>query len=298
MLQVEQIFSWSSWQPLNGCWRGSLIPNLPGLYRIRRVNRDDLDYIGQTGEGTMTLKKRLGMLRGVYEEEMPYRDPHTAAPALWALRHSSNCEFEVSVLPVQGTTSWRKGLEALAISLYRQKYSQSPTVNFGRMPVGYRMSTSNNSKLVQAGKRFRGGLISELEQSHLPGISPLGELQKDLQTNHWCGHQWSDWIPLTLAGLTSLANNSLGLYRIRSSNQLELLYIGQGIIKARLANHLGKAQNPKTEQEQVFANARVLECSWVINNSWVPHQRLELENDLIAAHLLFMETVPNAQFLG
>lgn len=61
--------------PLNGCWRGSLIPNLPGLYRMRRVNRDDLDYIGQTGEGTMTLKKRLGMLRGVYEEEMPYRDP-------------------------------------------------------------------------------------------------------------------------------------------------------------------------------------------------------------------------------
>lgn len=171
-------FSWSSWQPLNGCWRGSLIPNLPGLYRIRRVNRDDLDYIGQTGEGTMTLKKRLGMLRGVYGQDMPYRDPHTAAPALWALRHSSNCEFEVSVLPVQGTTSWRKGLEALAISLYRQKYSQSPTVNFGRMPVGYRMSTSNNSKLVQAGKRLRGGLISELEQSHLPGISPLAELQK------------------------------------------------------------------------------------------------------------------------
>jgi len=298
MLQVEQIFSWSSWQPLNGCWRGLLIPNQPGLYRMRRVNRDDLDYIGQTGEGTMTLKKRLGMLRGVYNEEMPYRDPHTAAPALWALRHSSNCEFEVSVLPVQGTTSWRKGLEALAISLYRQKYSQSPTVNFGRMPVGYRMSTSNNSKLVQAGKRLRGGLISEPEQSHLLGISPVGELQKDLQSNHWCGHQWSDWVPLTKAGLTSLANNSLGLYRIRSCNQPELLYIGQGIIKARLANHLDKAQNPKTEQGHVFANAGILECSWVINNSWVHHQRLELENDLIAAHLLFIETAPIAQFLG
>ncbi|MBD2560710.1 MULTISPECIES: hypothetical protein [Nostoc] len=297
MLQVEQIFSWSSWQPLNGCWRGSLIPNLPGLYRMRRVNRDDLDYIGQTGEGTMTLKKRLGMLRGVYKEEMPYRAPHTAAPALWALRHSSNCEFEVSVLPVQGTTRWRKGLEALAISLYRQKYSQSPTVNFGRMPVGYRMSTSNDFKLVQTGKRRRGGLISELEQSHLPGISPKGELQKDLQSNHWCDHQWSDWVPLTKAGLTSLANNSSGLYRIRGSNQLELLYIGQGIIKARLADHLCKAQNPETEQEHIFANSGTLECSWAINHLWITHQRLELENDLIAAHILFAEKVPDAQFL-
>jgi len=59
------------------------IPLLPGLYRIRRIGRDDLDDIGQTGMSTMTLRKRLGRLRGINGEVMPYRDLHTAGPALY-----------------------------------------------------------------------------------------------------------------------------------------------------------------------------------------------------------------------
>ena len=35
----------------------------PSLYRIRRVGRADLDYIGQTGVG---LRRRLAMLSGIY----------------------------------------------------------------------------------------------------------------------------------------------------------------------------------------------------------------------------------------
>jgi hypothetical protein len=54
--------------------------------------------------GTMTLRKRISMLRGVYGPVMPYRDPHTAAPGLWALRHQAGCDFEASVLVVDGTT--------------------------------------------------------------------------------------------------------------------------------------------------------------------------------------------------
>src|SRR5436190_5983999 len=52
-------------------------------------------------------------------------------PALWALRHSTNCDFEVSVVAISGNAPWRKGLEALAIGLYRQQHGRSPTVNFG-----------------------------------------------------------------------------------------------------------------------------------------------------------------------
>jgi hypothetical protein len=72
---------------------------------------------------------------------MPYRDPHTGAPALWALLHAQGCTFEASVLPVQGDTRYRKGLEALALALYRQGCGESPTVNFGRMLRGYRFFT-------------------------------------------------------------------------------------------------------------------------------------------------------------
>jgi len=173
MLPCDLLFTWSDWQPLELCWRGSVIPSKPGLYRIRRAGRDDLDYFGQTGRGTMTLKKRLGMLSGIYANEMPYRDPHTAGPALWALRHSLACNFEVSVLPVQGTTPWRKGLEALAISLYRQQVRQSPTVNFGRITEGYAISSK---RLVKEGQGFRGGLTDRSHANHLPSIAPTGTL--------------------------------------------------------------------------------------------------------------------------
>src|SRR3954452_14368565 len=106
---------WPAWLPLWECWLGRTLPNVPGLYRIRRVGRDDLDYIGQTGKGGMTLKKRMGMLRGVYGEEMPYRDPHTAGPALWALRHMSQCDFEVSVAEVIGETPSEPELRAVIV---------------------------------------------------------------------------------------------------------------------------------------------------------------------------------------
>src|SRR5437763_12497247 len=162
MEYVAELLTWSPWQPLQGSWLGSRLPSRPGLYRIRRSGRDDLDYLGQTG---LTLKQRLGMLRGVYADQMPYRDPHTAAPALWALRHSLHCDFEVSVVPVAGSTQWRKGLEALAISLYRQEHRQSPSFEFGRMPLGYRMSSQNNAKRVAAAKRFRGGPMPEVDAS-------------------------------------------------------------------------------------------------------------------------------------
>src|SRR5690242_51447 len=158
--------AWSTWQLLYESWLSGRLPDRPGLYRIRRTGRSDLDYIGQTGMGNMTLRQRAGMLRGVFAEEMPYRDPHTAGPALWALRYAITknednntndwSTFEISVVPVEGDTPWRKGLECVAIGLYRQEHGCSPTVNWGRMPLGYRMSSGNNARLVAAGKRQRG----------------------------------------------------------------------------------------------------------------------------------------------
>lgn len=115
------------------------VPALPGLYRIRRVGLPHWDYIGQTGVGRMNLRRRMAMLRGVYAEQMPYRDPHTAGSGLWALRQRGGGPLEVSFGPVDAPTPWRKGLEAVAIALHRQEHGRSPTLNFGRMPTGYRL---------------------------------------------------------------------------------------------------------------------------------------------------------------
>jgi hypothetical protein len=284
-------YEWQSWVTLDGASKEPVLPREPGLYRIRRVGSAGVDYIGQTGVG---IRARVRMLRGIWASEMPYRDPHTAAPALWALIRATRCEFEVSALPVLDDASWRKGLEAVAIALYRQECGRSPTVNFGRMPSGFRMSSGNTARLVAAGKRFRGGPSRIADASHRAGIAPTGSLGGDPYDRGWCGHRWSAWLPLE----EFRAVSGSGLYRLRSANSMGLLYIGQGALRPRLAAHHRKTRpGSDAKQEQIFARATGLEFSYVIGE-WEAHERLELETDLIGAHVLKLGRVPPAQFVG
>jgi hypothetical protein len=283
---------WSPWCSLENCWQGSAIPAEPGLYRIRRAADESVDYIGQTG---LTLRRRLAMLTGIYKAEMPYRDPHTAAPAFWALRHALGCSLEASVVPVPGNTRYRKGLEALALALYRQRYRRSPTVNFGRIPRGYELSSGNNARLVATGKRHRGGLTGVGQDNWHDGVPPLGALDGDPQGSRWCGHDWSDWSRLPDATL-QIRPDIVGLYRVRDPNRSGLVYVGEGFIRARLANHLDKSTKSAHRQAPFFGAG--LECAWSISAAWLRHQRLELETDLIGAHVLSFGEAPTAQFLG
>lgn len=57
-----------------------------------------------------------------------------------------------------------------------------------------------------------------------------------------------------------------------------------------------KVRRVGDRQGEVFA-AAALEASWG-QGEWLPHQRLELEVNLIAAHLLVTGRLPAAQFLG
>lgn len=96
-----------------------------------------------------------------------------------------------------------------------------------------------------------------------------------------------------------LKSNGVGLYRIRDEGQPGLAYIGQGRIKARLDAHRRRALDKDDRQGRVFAARRRLECSYVLLVDDLPlHQLLELENDLIAAHMLVIGDPPTAQFLG
>ena len=60
--------AWSDWRPLAGAGRDRRLPKSPGLYRIRRIETQQLLYLGQTGR---SLRQRLGSLSGVYGAEMP-----------------------------------------------------------------------------------------------------------------------------------------------------------------------------------------------------------------------------------
>lgn len=295
LLDLNRLLLWSSWIPHRGCWSGNLLPNAPGLYRIRRINGPGLDYIGQSGGGTSTLRKRLGAQRGVYDDGMPYTDPHTAAPALWALRMSLGVEFEVSVAPISCGNQFRKGLEALVIALHRQEHHCSPTANFGRIPIGFRKSSGVGRKLAAAGKQFRGGKSDSSEPHHAPSLPPVGLLGGDPRSPVWSGHCWSDW-QAVISAYDKPHRVATGLYRIRDATKPGLLYIGEGKVLSRLADHLKMAGDTANPKGVVFAAAKQLQVSWVLHDAWLPNQRLELECDLIGSYMLATGKVPQAQF--
>lgn len=87
------------------------------------------------------IRRRIQSLaRGAYAEGMPYRDPHTAASCLRAIRDDIGSALEVShTTPTKtGDEQHRKGLEKVLIALHRRETNRSQTANFGRIIDGYR----------------------------------------------------------------------------------------------------------------------------------------------------------------
>lgn len=282
---------WSLWVALEFALREPVLPAESGLYRIRGRGDDRLAYIGQTGR---SLRERVRALGGVYRPEMPYRDPHTAGPALWAWSRAADVHLEVSVGALDASPAFRKTAEAVAIAEHRQLHGCSPRWNFGRMPVGYRMSSANNARLAAAGRRLRGGPCDESLPEHAAGIAPVGRLDDDFDGDSWFGLSWTSWADLR-GSPGSLDAAAIGLYRIRGSTGLA--YIGEGRIGARLAAHARKLVT-STQQGLVLAAEAPLQYSMCVDAPWSTRQRLELETDLIAAYALATGRPPAAQFLG
>ena len=251
--------------------------------------------MGQTGRG---LRERLGQLSGVYKALMPYNDPHTAGPAFWALRQLETCEYEASVASVsESSTPHRKGLECVVIAEHRQEYGHSPTFNFGRMPSGYSKSTSNTRSLAARGKRRRGDNTDETLACHLPGIGPIGPIDEGGAGGALLGLNWSPWA-FVAETLDGLCGKEVGLYLLRRSASSELIYIGQGQIRDRVKAHIKKGKQTDHRQALAFSDAPSIEVSFVQMPDLEKHQRLEIENDLIAAHFIQTGVIPSAQFLG
>jgi hypothetical protein len=236
------------------------------------------------------------MLNGIYGELMPYNDPHTAGPALWAVRHSASGEFEASVLVLDVDDQQRMGLESTAITLHRLRWGFSPSFNFGRMPDGYRKSSGNTRRLVNAGKRFRGSADPECLPS--PRSLPVrGDAYGPPFRDDWKGHVWTPWMVLGDAQDLHGAKGTVGLYRVRKSGSTSaLVYVGQGLIAARLRAHHKRRSDLSHRRAPAFSGA--LQVSWVAVPVAAAAQLLELESDLIGSHVLSTGVVPGAQFLG
>ena len=285
---------WSDWIPLYGAGKNKSLPTTAGLYRIRSRGEKTLEYIGQTGE-TVGLRRRLGQLSNVFGDLMPYNDPHTAGPGLWALLQERSIELQVSVCSLEGIDAQqRRGLECLAIFQHRKSFGCSPTLNFGRMPSGYSKSSQNNAALAKAGKRFRGGKVNEVLPCHSKSSVIFSQIEEVWSKARPKG--WSPWMPIDEARL--LATSTTGIYIIKSETDPSAVYIGEGRVRTRINAHLKKAKILGHRQGRFFSQKTKLSFSILETSTLSKNQMLEQENDFIAHHMVQFGTTPTAQFLG
>lgn len=275
---------WSSWADLADPSARRAAPTTGGLYRVRMTGEPTLAYVGQTGN----LRRRLGDLSALYRDEIPYNDPHTAAPCLWVLRVHHGASFQFSVAEFDGSAVDRKARECVEISRHRCEMGASPLANFGRMPEGWVKSTGNNSSLARRGALRRGHPAPTAHRTaDFPCIfDPSG----DPVSAQWAGLIWSPWLPLDAAPAGT------GLYRVRGTGASALAYVGQGAISQRLRAHAAKGRQSDHPQAAMFAPP--VEVSWVIRADLGSQQLLEAEGDLIASHVAACGNAPTAQFLG
>ena len=272
--------SWSEWYPLVNALELD-VPASPGLYRLRHCSegRNGLEYIGESGD----IRRRINSLRrGTFAGEMPFRDPHTAAPCMWAIRDAHGSDIEVSFTAPErcadGQT--RKAIETGLIATHRREVGQSPTANFGRIIEGYRQSGYRRTKR-------RGGPLAsgEQEPQAISGVGPLEWTSAvAVHESGWMSLEWSP--PHRLAERTDASPPKIGLYRIWFEEALPpLAYIGESAnIPSRLYKH-----------QKTFGSDALFSCV-ARPELELAHRRQEIETELIGAHFIQTSRSPLAQF--
>jgi hypothetical protein len=215
---------------------------------------------------------------------MPYRDPHTAAPCLWAVRDNVGSALELPhTTPSKAEDEqYRKGIEAALIALHRRETNRSPTTNFGRIIDGYKQSSYSYNDPA-----YKGGPLSsgEDEPNSASGVEPPNwQNWREPLARDWMSLDWSE--PFRLAERLDADPPNTGVYRIWYEGQdSTLAYIGESSnIASRLYNH-----EQTFGEDALFAYAERSDLD-------ASHKREEVETDLIGAYYLDVGEAPLAQF--
>jgi len=227
---------WSDWIPLDGGYKEfEYITTDPGVYRIRACELDFLIYIGQTGRN---LRSRLYSLRrGIFGTNMPYNDPHTAAPNLWAWHQEELFYYEGSVAAVNFSKANRQALEDFFLWKHRVCTGKSTLCNYGRFHSCYVKSKNRSTG-------FRGYKLSPNERnpSGGPNTKPLF-LYGRPDDRDWMKLSWSPTFPLKKFFLQEIPRCKC-LYKIINTNTKQILYIGETKnLRNRFRSHLSKNLN-------------------------------------------------------
>jgi hypothetical protein len=279
---------WTSWLPFPNSSAFKTLPPSPGMYRIRAINGNELFYLGETGRN---LRERLRDLRrNTMAELMPYNDPHTAAPSLWAWRHAEGLEFECSAAPVTLTDDQeearkhREGLEFYLLWQYRLEFGSSTRCNHGRFHSRYMKSTDRKKGLGLQGYRLPDNAPNNPAGG--PSLPSLQLIATPFES-HWMGLSWSPSNHLIKTNLNNIPA-SPGVYKIFDGKQRELLYIGEtGNLRQRLRTHEQKLWECTTP---LFSYVKLPEDTPV-------YQRHEIENDLIGGYFAQTKRIPKFQLI-
>ena len=272
---------WTKWIPFTAdkhTFRE--IPKKPGLYRIRPIGKDCLMYIGETRR---TVHQRVNELRHTLKRTdlMPWNDPHTAAPSLWAWQDAEGFEYECSATPLDASQNGRRGMESFLLYRYRQEFGESTLCNFGRFHPRYRKSTNRKEGL-------RGGKLEADHKDNPAGGSshpPLRVTGKPGDLG-WMGFSWSGCETM-VPEKTCATPAGPGLYVLIDAGSQEIIYIGQsGNCAKRLLDHSRKSWDGKKLQFSFHS----------VEKPVLTHQLKELENDLIGNYFELYWKAPEYQF--
>lgn len=273
--------SWTPWIPFTTPVFKAL-PPVPGVYRVKPVNKQELAYIGQTGRN---LRERLTRLRDhSLALLMPFNDPHTAAPNLWAWRDAQRIEFECSIAPTSFSKKERLAFEHCLLWQYRLEKQESTWCNHGRFHPNYHKSRDRSTG--ERGGRLPEGIINP---NGGESLSPL-HIQGSPRDTDWMELTWSQAYYLSDASMKTIPA-APGVYKLFCSNsdlkEQSLLYIGQTTdLSARLGEHSRKNWGCQTPCFSFSAMAPDIRT----------YQLCELENDLIAGYCEQMQAAPLCQF--
>ena len=269
---VDLSLAWSEWTPFDAGRLSKMVPGTSGLYRVRSGDRAPLMYLGQTGRD---LGERLNALRrGTFQRDMPFNDPHTASPGLWAYRVEESYVYEISWVPkLDVNRRDLRTLEAVALAEHRQWHGESTLLNHGRFHPAW--SRPGNRKAGIVGARL-GSLVDYLSSKPLARSGKPGQ-------SEWMGLNWSE--PIDLRAASSVAPKTPGLYVLLDGG--ELIYIGETRdLRRRCGGHRSAAWPPQTQ------------VRWSALQTETPdHHLLEFETDLLGAYIDCQSQAPRGQFI-
>ena len=270
---------WTGWIPLHdlGSKRDQVMRGA-GVYRIRVQGTGRLAYIGQSGR----VRERVlyDLAPSVLGDSMPWNDPHTVAPALWAYRVEDGFGFDVSVAPGPEDKQQRNGLEDCLLWCYRVETGTSTLCNYGRFHP--RFSRPSNKQEGTAMQRLPEG---EANPDSGPSTDPLPHHGEPFEPD-WMTLDWTEPAALDASSASGLPG-APGVYKILGASRERVLYIGETTdLRRRIRRHARRD----------WGETSPLISTCALSGDHPAYQRRELETDLLGGYYYLAGEPPACQY--